>query len=183
MRGSRVDVSGENFFELVERGDPSALVAVTRGSIEQLLVMYGQQRAVAIRLQRHRHLRFAFRRRVPGPAEHQTLVRHHLAIGPADFVIFGIGGEADAKTPADFWVDVGLKRVTFGVRTPEPLDYFLRVGPRGVDFRRGGIEAALEGEAWPRRAVGGGGNIWLGGHGSFSIKAARWSRFSDQKRW
>src|ERR1700680_1165814 len=134
-------------------------MAVTRGSIEQLLVMHGQQRAAAIRFQRHCYLRFTFRRRVPRPAEHQTLVRHHLALGPADFVIFGIGGEADAKMPADLWVDFGLKRVTFGVRTTEPLDYFLRVGPRGVDFRRRGIKAALEGEAWPRRAIGGAGNI------------------------
>jgi hypothetical protein len=39
MTGSCVgDVSGENFFELVERADPSVLMAFACGRIEQLLV-------------------------------------------------------------------------------------------------------------------------------------------------
>src|SRR5258708_6078172 len=101
MRGSSVDVSGERFFELVERSDPATLMAVARGKIEQLLVVYGQQGPTAARLQRPRHLRFTSRRRVPAPAKHEPLVRHPFAIAPADLIILLVGEKADAKAPAD----------------------------------------------------------------------------------
>jgi hypothetical protein len=42
--------SGKIVFELVERADPAALMAVARGRIEQLLVMNRQQRARAVGL-------------------------------------------------------------------------------------------------------------------------------------
>src|SRR5260370_18828165 len=81
------DISGDIFFKLVERADPAALVAVAGGLIEQLLVRKREQRAVAIGLQRHRHHRFAFRRREPRPAEPQLLVRYHLLTDAADFLV------------------------------------------------------------------------------------------------
>ena len=158
-------------------------MAVARSRIEQLLVVQREQRALAIRLQRDRYLGFPFRRRMPGPVEHQKLVRHHLAINPADFVIFVVRGETDAKTSADPRVDLGLERVRLGVRASEPADYFLRVGLRGVDFRRRAIETAFEVEARSGDKAGVAGSAWFGGHLSSSTKAARRSRFSDQKRW
>src|ERR1700676_1085679 len=142
-------VSGEIFFKLVERTDPAALMAVARCLIEQLLVQKREQRAVTVGLQRDGHLRFAFRRRMPAQAEHQPLVRHHFAINPADFVVFVIGRKADAKTPPDPRLDVRAERAGLGVGATEPSDYFLRVGPCRVDFRRRGIETTFETEARP----------------------------------
>src|SRR5258708_39574815 len=141
------DISGQIFFKRVERADPAALVAVAGDLIEQLLVRKREQRAVAIGLQRHRHQRFAFRRRVPRPAEHQPLVRYHLAIDAADFVVLVVGRKADTKTSTDPRVDVGAERGRLAVGAPEPSDYFLRVDPRGVDFRRRGIGTTVEAEA------------------------------------
>src|SRR5258706_3407335 len=97
-------------FKIVEHAGPAALMAVARGLIEQLLMVEREQRALAVRLQRDRHQRFAFRRRMPGPAEHQPLVRHHLAIDSADLVILVVGRKADAEASADPRVDVRLLR-------------------------------------------------------------------------
>jgi len=76
-------------------------MTIARGLVEQPLMMKRKERAVAIGLQNDRHLRFALGRRMPGPAENETLVGHHLAVDTADFVIFAIGREAEAKAPAD----------------------------------------------------------------------------------
>src|ERR1700682_1707669 len=154
MTGSSLIVSGDIFFKLVEHADPPALVAVACGLIEELLMVKRQQRTIAVRLQRNRHQRFAFRRRMPRPAEHQPLVRHHLAIDAAGFVILVVGREDDAEAPADPRVDVRLHRANLGVRGPEPTRYFLRVRPRGVDFLRRGIETAFDGEARPGDETG-----------------------------
>src|SRR5512141_1163936 len=121
--------------------------------------MQCQQRAVAVGCQRDGHLRLPFRRRMPRPAEHQPLVRHYLAIDAADFVNLVIGSEADAKMPADPRVDVGLTRTWFGVRAPEPSDYFFRIRPRGVDFGRRRIEAAFDGKAWSCDKTGNAGSV------------------------
>src|SRR6476660_9389723 len=134
-------------FKIVEHAGPALLVAVARGLIEQLLVMEREQRAAAVRLQRDRHQRFAFRGRMPGPAEHQPLVRHHLAIDAADFAILSVFlAEAEAVAPADPRVDAGMLRAWLDRRRREPARYFLRVGPRRVDFLRRGIETTFEGE-------------------------------------
>src|ERR1700738_5176531 len=162
MTGSSVGpVSGDKSFKLVERSQPSALVSIARGLIEQLLVGQREQRAVTVRLQRDRDQRFAFRGRMPGPAEHQFLVRNHLAVDTANFVVLVIGGEADAVTAAGPRVDLRLKRARLGVRASEPADYFFRVGPRGVDFRRRRIETTFEGEAMSSDDTGIAGGAWL----------------------
>src|SRR6202161_1323683 len=156
MAGCVAAASADEFFQLVERAVPAALMAVARGLIEKRLVMQRQQRAVAVRLQRHRDLRFALRRRVPGPAEHQQPVRHHLAIDAADFAMFAIFHfETDAITAADARVDDGLLGAGLDLRRPEPAGYFLRAGPRRVDFLRGCVETALEGEARQPDETGG----------------------------
>src|SRR5258706_7149700 len=135
-------------FKIVEHAGPAALMAVARGLIEQSLVVQSEQRAAAVRLQRDRYQRFAFRGRMPGPAEHQPLVRHHLAIDAADFAILTVFlAEAEAVASADPRVDAGLLRACFDRRRHEPARYFLRIGPRRVDFFRRGIETTFEGEA------------------------------------
>src|SRR5207245_3496492 len=96
---------------------------------------------------RDRHQRFAFRRRTPGPAEHEFPVRHHLAIGAADFMLSVFVGEADAVASAGPRVDAGLPGAGLDRRRPEPPRYLLRVRPRGVDFFGRGIETTFEGEA------------------------------------
>ena len=95
---SGVDV----MLEIAEEFGPAALVVVARGLIDELRVMEGEQGAAAVGPDRHRHLGDALRRRMPGPAEHQPLVRHHLAIDAADLVIFTVGpGELDPVAAAD----------------------------------------------------------------------------------
>ena len=132
-----------------------ALVVVAGGLIEQCLMVQRQQRAPAVGLQRHRHQRFAFRGRMPGPAEHQFFVRHHLVIDPADFMILSVAvGEADTKSPADPRIDNGVHRAGLDLRRPEPARYFFRVGPRRVDFLRRRMETAFEGEARARDEAG-----------------------------
>src|SRR5882757_7170159 len=137
MDDSRVRVSAYKLFQLAEQFVPALLVAVARGSIEELLMVQRQQRADAIRLQRDREQRFALRRRMPGPAEHQPLVRYDLAIDAADLEMLAIGGvEADAVSPANAEISLCLQRAFLQLRGhPEPSGYFFRVGPRGVDFR------------------------------------------------
>src|SRR5258708_12726589 len=117
-------------FKIVEHADPAALMAVTRGLIEQLLMVEREQRALAVRLQRDRHQGFTFRRRMPGPAEHQPPVRYHLAIDAADFVILVVGGEADAKTSADSPVDVRLLRASLAPRRRDPRRFLFLVDSR-----------------------------------------------------
>src|SRR6476660_8030503 len=145
-------------FKIVEHAGPAVLMVVARGLIEQLLVVEREQRAVAVGLQGDRHQRFTFRRRMPGPAEHQPLVRHHLAIDAADIVILTVFlAEADAVTPADPGVDVRLLRAWLDRRWREPARHSLRVGPRGVDFLGRRIETTFEGEARSIDEAGGAG--------------------------
>src|SRR6266567_6548653 len=94
-------VSGGEGVELVEERAPAALMVVAGGLIKELGVMEDHQCAGTVRLQRDRHQRFAFRRRVPGPGEDQKLIRHNLAIGAAGLEIFAVvTGEADAVVAA-----------------------------------------------------------------------------------
>src|SRR5712675_2287920 len=121
MDDSRVRVSAYKLFQLAEQFVPALLVAVARGSIEELLMVQRQQRAGAIWLQRDREQRFALRRRMPGPAEHQPFVRYDLAIDTADLEIFAVfAGEVDAVTPADAQIGLGLQGALLHLRGPEP---------------------------------------------------------------
>src|SRR6266446_6465779 len=145
-------------FKLVERADPAVLVGVARGLIEQLFVVEREQRAVAVRLQRDRHQRFALRCRMPGPAEHQPLVRHYLAVDPADLMMLSVFvGEGDAVAAANPCVDARVPGAGLDRRRPEPAGYLLRVRPRGVDFFGRGIETTFEGEARSVDEAGGAG--------------------------
>src|SRR6185369_12178076 len=101
-------VSGDEGVELVEARAPAALVIVACGFVEELGVMEDHQRAGAIGLQRDRHQRFALRRRMPGPGEHQPLVRHDLAIDAAGLEIFAVvTSEADAVTATGTYIELG----------------------------------------------------------------------------
>src|SRR5882757_2478585 len=71
----RVRSGSDEVFQIVEELDPAALVVVAGGLVGKLGVLEGEQRAGAVRLDRDRHQRLAFRGRVPGPAEHQPFVR------------------------------------------------------------------------------------------------------------
>src|SRR6478672_11623739 len=98
-------------FQLAEQRVPAFLVSVTRGLIEELLMMQRQQRAAAIGFERNRHLRLPLRCRVPGPAEHQPLVRHDFAIDAADLEMLAVGGvEADAVSSTDAKIRLCLQR-------------------------------------------------------------------------
>src|SRR5262245_34781765 len=100
--------SGKQRGKLVEPLGPAGLVAIARALVEELLVGQRQQRAVAIGLQQDRDQRFALRRAVPGPGEHELLVWPHLAIGAANFVppLFGVRDHSIAA--ADTQVGLGL---------------------------------------------------------------------------
>src|ERR1700731_2166343 len=127
--------SGEIILQLVERAAPAALMAVARGVVEKPLVMQRQQRAVPVGLQRHRHYRFVFRRRAPGPAEHQKPVRHQLPINAADFAMLAMFDvEADAVSAAAPRINGSPLGAGLDLGRPEPAGYFFRVGPRRVDF-------------------------------------------------
>src|SRR3954452_23256016 len=103
--------SGHERFKPVERAGPAPHVAITRSLIEQLFVLNGQQGTVAIRLQRYGDLRFPLRRRMPCPAENQSLLRHHFAIGATALVMLAvIGGEADAESTADAHIEFSARR-------------------------------------------------------------------------
>src|SRR5262249_2364032 len=97
-----LQISGEKVFQLSEQLVPALGVIVASGLIEELLVLEHHQAACAIGPDRPRHQRLALGRRVPGPAEHQLLVRHHLAIDAADFgMLAGFHVEADPVTATD----------------------------------------------------------------------------------
>src|SRR5260370_39737075 len=93
---------------------------------------------------------------MPRQTEYPPPIRHHFAIDAAGFVILVVGREADAEASADPRVDVRLHRANPGVRGSEPTRHFLRVRPRGVDFRRRRIETTFDGEARPGAGPGGG---------------------------
>src|SRR5260370_6981058 len=120
MTGSSLIVSDDIFFKIVEHAAPAALVAGARGLIEHLLMVEREQRAVAVRFQRDRDLRFALRRRMPRPTEYQPLIRHHFAIDAAGFVILVVGREADAEASADPRVDVRLHHANPRVLGSQP---------------------------------------------------------------
>src|ERR1700739_300403 len=149
-----------------------------RSLVEQMLMMQREQRAVAVRLQGDRHLRFALGRRMPGPAEDEAAGGPHLAINGAGPVIFAVGGKAEAKAPADAHVDLCLQSLGPRIGPTEPADYFFRIGPGRVDRFGRRIDATLEGEAWSRDGFDGAGRC---SHVSSSTKAVRRSRLSEQK--
>src|SRR6187455_1772286 len=62
-------ISGEQFFELVERAGPTSFVPVARGLVEELFVDQCEERTRAVRLDQDRHERLALRRRAPRPGE------------------------------------------------------------------------------------------------------------------
>src|SRR5215472_17820582 len=130
-------------------------MAVARRLVEQLLMVERQKRSLAIRLQGDRHQRFALGRRVPGPAEDEAAVGHHLAVDTADLVILSLGREAEAKAPTDPRIDLSCRRLGPRVRPAEPAHYFLRVGPGGINPFGRRIDATLEGETRSRDAGGG----------------------------
>ena len=100
-------------------------MAVARGFVEELFMVQRQQRAAAVRLQRHRDLRFPFRRRVPCPAERDPGVRRHFAIDAADLKILAIAAfEADAVAAADAQIDVRLHRTGLDLRGPNQCAIF-----------------------------------------------------------
>ena len=130
-------------------------MAVASGFIEELRVMKGEQRSATIAFEGDRHQRFPLRRRVPRPAEHQPLVRYHLAIDAGDLEIFAaLVIEAEPETAAGPGIDLGPHRLRPDIGRAKPVDYFFRVGPRDVDFFRARIEPALDGEAGPRGEIG-----------------------------
>src|ERR1700675_4180158 len=102
-------------------------MAVPRGLIEQLLMVQRQQRAIAVGLQRDRHLRFTLRCRMPRPAERQYPVPPHLAIDAGDFVMPAVLHlEAAPVAAADPRIDIGPHRAGDDLRGPEPSGYFFR---------------------------------------------------------
>src|SRR5579871_813491 len=171
--------STQQFLHPLESNRPAALMALARRLIEQLLMLQREQRALAIRLQRDRHLRFTLGRRMPGPAEDEAPVRHHLAVDAADLIIFACRGEAEAEASADPHIRLGLQRVRARVRPAEPAHYFLRVGPGGKDLFGRRVDATLKYEA---RSRDGFGDVGCCRHVSSSTKAVRRSILSDQKR-
>src|SRR5262245_54254749 len=157
--------------EFLERAGPSALVAIARLLIKELLVVERQQSAVAVLRHRHGHERLALGCGMPGPRKDQTAVGDHLAVDAADLVMFTVLGlEAEAIAPSRAHIHLGLDRTALGLARSEPVHYFFRVCPRAEDLRRRRLEFALEGEAW------------LGEHAFSSTKAANRSSFSLQKR-
>src|SRR3954469_14943778 len=117
----------EELFQLGEQLGPALLVAIARGLVEELLMVQRQQCAGTVRLQRNGEKRFAFGRRMPGPAEHQPFVRHDLAIDAADLDFFTVGGlETDAVASADAQIRLRLHRALLDLRRAEPRDYFFR---------------------------------------------------------
>src|SRR3954454_10406399 len=120
---------------------------------------------------------------MPRPGEHQALVWHHLAVDPADFIMLVVLIESHPVTSAGARIDGGALAAGAHPGATETADYVLRVGPGGVDFFRRRFEVPFDSEAWSGDSAGGAGNAWFGGHVSSSTKAARRSRFSDQKRW
>ena len=111
-----------------------------------------------------------------------TFIRHHLAIDAADLEVLAVVPvEAEPIAAAYPCIDTGALGARLYPRGSKPSHYFFRVRPRRVDFFRWRVETTFEGEAWPGREAGAGGNVWFGSHVSSSTKAARRSRFSDQK--
>src|SRR5262245_39931673 len=167
--------SGKQRGKLVEPLGPAGLMAVARALVEELLVGQRQQRAVTVGLEQHRDQRFALGRAVPGPGEHELLVRLYLAVDAANLVPPLFGVRDHSITPAD--AEVGLGLHALDPLRSEPARYLRGVGPGFVDLGRRRVDAALDDEAWL------GGEAGLGGHVSSSTKAARRSSCSDQKRW
>src|SRR5438067_2893227 len=141
-------ISGEMPFDVVEHALPSMLMAVTGGLVDELFVVERKQRALTLPLQQHRNQRLALRRRMPGPTEHQPLIRHHLAIDAADFEVLAVlPVEAEAIAAADPCIDAGPLGPRLYARGSKPPHYFFRVRPRRVDFFRWRVETTFEGEA------------------------------------
>src|SRR5262245_64216376 len=109
--------SGEEIFQLHEQLVPALGVLVARSLVEELLMREDHQGAVAIGPDRYRHQRPALGRRVPGPAEHQPLMRHHFAIDAADLgMLAGLHVETDAVAAADADIEFGAERAGPGLR-------------------------------------------------------------------
>src|SRR5262245_60542849 len=152
------------------------LVAVACFLVEELLVEEREHRAVAVDLQGDRHPRLPLGRALPRPSEHELLVRHHLAVDAADIMLLAVR-RAHVKVVVPAHARFGLGAGRYDLLRPNPARYFFGVGPRGIDFFGRRIETTFEGEAWFDV------EFWLGGHDSSSMKAARRSSRSVQKRW
>src|SRR5215467_2890503 len=110
--------SGKQRDQLVESFGPADLMAVARALVEELLVGQRQQRAVAIGLEQHRDQRFALRRAMPGPGEHELLVRPHLAVDAPNLVLAVPGVRGQPIAPAN--TQVGLRLGALDPPWPEP---------------------------------------------------------------
>src|SRR5258708_6453107 len=120
-------------------------MAVARFLVEKLLMRERKQCAIAVALERQRHQGLALRRRLPGPGEHQLLVRHDLAIDAADVVFFSVRCFHEPTiTAADARIAFGAEHLDFA--GTHPARYFFRVRPRLEDFRWRRVEPALDGE-------------------------------------
>ena len=77
-----------------------------------------------------------------------AIMKHLDVLSDAGLIARAKTGRVVAcRLTADPRVDAGLLRAGLDPRGPEPAGYFLRVGPRRVDFRGLRVETALEGEA------------------------------------
>src|SRR5262249_30128554 len=150
---------------------PSALVAIARLLVKELLVIERQHSALAVLRQRDGHERLALGCGIPGPRKDQPAVGDHLAVDAGDLVIFAVFGlEAEAVAPSRAHIHLGLHRTALGFTRSEPVHYLLWIRPRVEDLRGRRFEPALEREAW------------FGEHAFSSTKAANRSSFSLQKR-
>src|SRR5215831_4533862 len=121
-------------------------MAVARGLVEELFVGQSQDGPVTVALERDRHQRLAFRRRMPRPREDETFVRHHLAIDAADVVPLAAGAAHDeTESSPDTHVGLDVHRVV-DLPRPPPAFYLLRIRPGGVDLRRRRVESPPDGE-------------------------------------
>ena len=85
------DAQAKEFFHLVERAVPAALVAVAGIIVEELFMRECQQGAVTVRFQQHRHPRFTLWRGFPGPGENQLLAGDDFAVDAADVMLLAVG--------------------------------------------------------------------------------------------
>src|SRR3954470_14464758 len=100
---------------------------------------------------------------MPRPGEHQTLVWHHLAVDPGDFIMLVVLIEAQPVTSAGARIDGGTLAADAHPQEPEAAYYVLRVGLGGVDFFRRRFEVPFDSEAWTVDSAGNTGNAGFSG--------------------
>src|SRR5579864_6295774 len=99
MSASLRELAVEPGGDVFQHAGPTAPVVLGGGLIEQLLVLQRQKRAGAVGRRDYGDLGFALRRRMPGPAEHQLLVRDDFLVDAAHFEMLAVAvGEAEAET-------------------------------------------------------------------------------------